>query len=116
MALDRAFLLWAPGLASGLGAYNMNVGKTDWEQRGRYFALGKAVTGDRAGPGPRQAGGALTVRLTAPRGLPLRGVGGRWPLAVAAVGMAADNQTAVSLPAHVLQLLRGRTRREPRVG
>lgn len=116
MALDKVFLLWAPGLASELGAYNVNAEKTDWEQRGHCCALRKAVTGDRVGPGPRQADGALTVRLAATRGLPLLGVGGHGPLAVAAVGVAADNQAAVSLPADVLQLLRGRKRREPRLG
>lgn len=52
-------------------------------------------------------GRALTVRHVAAQGLRWLGVGGHRPLVIAAVRMAADNQAAVPLPAHVLQLLRG---------
>lgn len=50
----------------------------------------------------------LTIRHTAAHGLQLLGVGGHGPLAVAAVGMAADDQAAVPLPADTVQLLWGR--------
>lgn len=46
-----------------------------------------------------------TVRLAAAQGLLSLGVSGYRPLAIAAVRMAADNQTAIPLPADVLQLL-----------
>lgn len=62
------------------------------------------------------AGRALTVRHTAAQGLRLQGVTGHGPLAVAAVRMAADNQTAVPLPADVLQLLHGGKRERVREG
>lgn len=53
------------------------------------------------------AGRALTIRHTAAQGLRLRAVADHAPLAVAAVRMAADDQTAVPLPEDVFQLLEG---------
>lgn len=50
-------------------------------------------------------GAPLTIRHAVAQGLWLLGVAGHGPLTIAAVGMAADNQAAVPLPADILQLL-----------
>lgn len=48
---------------------------------------------------------ALTVRYRAAQGIRVLGVTGHGPLAVAAIGVAGDDQAAIPLPAGILQLL-----------
>lgn len=97
MALDTACTLSGPQvLLLGVGHLHLKVGGTAGHREDTALPSGRWS---------QVAGRALTVRHTAVQGLRLLAVAGHGPLAVAAVGVAADNQTAVPLPANVLQLL-----------
>lgn len=107
-------LLGAPALPLGGTRLHPKIGRTDREHRTRLCQrMGVPVTGQGL---PHGAGGALTIRHAAAQRLWLWGVPGNGPLAVAAIGVAADNHVAVPLPADALQLLQGRRGRGRRPG
>lgn len=112
----KPFTSQGPSFAARSRAPTPKFGKDKTGDRGPCFASEKVVPSDRAGPGLHEAGGELTVRHTVAQGLRLLGIAGHRPLAVTAVGMAADNQAAVPLPADILQLLQRRRGRVCRLG
>lgn len=89
----------------GPGFCSSELGTYTWKAGGR-LGTGEDTAPLTGGRSP-VAGRALTIRHTASQGLRLRAVAGQAPLAVAAVRMAADDQTAVPLPEDVFQLLHG---------
>lgn len=107
-------LLGVPALPLGGAHLHPKLERTDREHRTRLCQrMGVPVTGQGL---PHGAGGALTIRRAAAQRLWLWGVPGNGPLAIAAIGVAADNHVAIPLPTDALQLLQGRRGRGRRPG